>query len=325
LILSLDKTGFLIDAGSERVLQELRQLRSAGKLGAVKNVFVTHYHDDHTDSLAVFAREFGATIHACGSLVDVIEHPGDYRLPCLTENPAVVTAKHKHLDTWSWNEFEMTIFDHPGQTLHHNALLVRRAGERPVFFAGDSFTPSGIDDYCLQNRNFLYEGCGYLRWLEQLRTLPQDSVVINQHVGPAFRFNPSQLSMMRATLHERATLLKELLPFDDPNFGLDASWAAIHPYWSTLHSGQSAKIKVWITNHSPLPQVFSLRLNGHGDMKLSMSGILRVPSRADAAYEAVIPVPPESNPGLHFITADIAWGGNELREWAECILEVVKP
>jgi glyoxylase-like metal-dependent hydrolase (beta-lactamase superfamily II) len=54
----------------------------------VEQVFVTHNHGDHTDALPALVAEFGATVHACGSLVDLIERPGDYRLPCLTKKPA---------------------------------------------------------------------------------------------------------------------------------------------------------------------------------------------------------------------------------------------
>ena len=90
--------------------------------------------------LAQLVAEFGAKVHACGSLVDLIERPGDYRLPCLTKNPSPVTAKHLDRDTWRWKEYRLKIFDFPGQTLYHNGLLVEKDGGWSAFFAGDSFT-----------------------------------------------------------------------------------------------------------------------------------------------------------------------------------------
>ena len=36
--------------------------------------------------------------------------------------------------------------------MYHDGLLVKKDGGESVFFVGDSFTPSGIDDYCLLNR-----------------------------------------------------------------------------------------------------------------------------------------------------------------------------
>ena len=69
------------------------------------------------------------------------------------------------------------------RTLHHNALLVERDGGWSAFFAGDSFTPSGIDDYCLQDRNFLHEGQGFFRCLDRLEILPAGCLILNQHFG----------------------------------------------------------------------------------------------------------------------------------------------
>ena len=51
-----------------------------------------------------------------------------------------------------WHE-SVNFFDFPGHTLYHGGFWWRDGGEKP-FFVGDSFTPSGIDDYCLQNRDF---------------------------------------------------------------------------------------------------------------------------------------------------------------------------
>ena len=113
LILAADRSGFLVDCGGTGIIEELRKLRAAGKLTSVEHVFVTHYHDDHTDALPQLVAEFGAKVHACGSLVDVIERPGDYRLPCLTKNPTPVTAKHRDGDTWRWKEYRADDFRSP--------------------------------------------------------------------------------------------------------------------------------------------------------------------------------------------------------------------
>ena len=70
---------------------------------------------------------------------------------------------------WRWKEFEMTLYYFPGQTLQHDALLVKKDTGEQFFFIGDSFTPSGIDDYCLLNRNLLHEGTGYLFCLQHVK------------------------------------------------------------------------------------------------------------------------------------------------------------
>lgn len=322
LILAADRAGFLVDCGGSGIIEELRRLRAAGKLTSVEHVFVTHYHDDHTDALPALVAEFGAKVHACGSLVDLIERPGDYRLPCLTKNPTEVTAKHRDRDTWQWKEFRFTIFDFPGQTLHHNALLVESNRGWSAFFAGDSFTPSGIDDYCLQNRNFLREGAGFLRCLDQLEKLPTGCLILNQHVEPAFRFSPAQVSRMRETLRQRTPLLRELLPFDDPNYGLDESWAVLHPYWRTVRPGDSVTLTLRITNHSPGEKMFHATLHAPAGFQVTGRESIRIAPGADGAISFTVQVPADGAAGLHVITADVDWDGTELREWTEAVLEI---
>jgi len=322
LILADDRSGFLVDCGGAGIIAELRTLRAAGKLMSVEHVFVTHYHDDHTDALPTLVKEFGAKVHACGSLVDLIERPGDYRLPCLTKNPTTVTAKHRDRDIWKWKEYQMTIFDYPGQTLHHNALLVERKGGWSACFVGDSFTPSGIDDYCLQNRNLLHEGQGFFRCLDQLEGLPAGCFLLNQHVEPAFRFSSAQVIQMRETLRRRIVLLAELFPFDDPNYGLDEGWAAMHPYWTTLRPGESAKLALRITNHSPRERTFRASVHTPSGLQCSDVNPARIAAHAEGRLEMTVEVPRSIRAGLHVLTTDVGWDGAELREWAEAIIEV---
>jgi glyoxylase-like metal-dependent hydrolase (beta-lactamase superfamily II) len=323
LILSADHAGFLVDCGGTGIVETLRQMRAAGKLTSIEHVFVTHYHDDHTDALPVLIKEFGAQVHACGSLIDLIEHPGDYRLPCLTKNPTPVTAKHHPGDQWRWKEFQMTLFDFPGQTLHHNALLVEQAGGWKACFAGDSFTPSGIDDYCLQNRNFLREGQGFFRCLDQLGQLPLGCFVINQHVEPAFRFTSAQVARMRNTLGQRLPLLNALLPFDDPNFGLDESWVHLHPYWIMARPGQTVTIEARITNHSDSARTYQIALHANAGFRLSAPLPLHLPAHTDGTLKIPVELSKDVSPGLNPVVADVGWDNTELREWTEAVVEIV--
>jgi hypothetical protein len=83
-----------------------------------------------------------------------------------------------------WNEYNLTFHFFPGQTIYHGALLVRRQDEKPVFFIGDAFSPSGIDDYCVLNRNLVGEQQGYMLCLKKLRRIKQDFWLINEHIPP---------------------------------------------------------------------------------------------------------------------------------------------
>lgn len=322
LILSADGAGFQVDCGSQRIVDELQKLQTKGELASIEHVFVTHYHDDHTDALPILVEKFNSQVYACGSLIDVLENPHDYRLPCLTKNPITVTARKAHGDSWRWKEFQLTIFDFPGQTLHHNGLLVQRDGGGAFFFAGDSFTPSGVDDYCLQNRNILKPGQGYFRCLDLVEQLPPGCWLINQHVEPAFRFTAAQVETMRRTLHERIGLLKDLLPHDDPNFGLDETWAVVHPYALRARAGETVHCQVRILNHSPVERIFRTSVRAASGITTASGSPVRIAAGAAGTIDVSLSIPAASTPGLHVMTADVAWETGDLRDWLEALVEV---
>ena len=87
---------------------------------------------------------------------DVVENPGRYLMPGLTENAVPDVKGMKDGETMKWHEYEFTF----RYFLWSDDLPWRVAGGtaegKPVFFIGDSFAPSGIDDYCLLNRNLVH-------------------------------------------------------------------------------------------------------------------------------------------------------------------------
>jgi len=189
LLLSQTGAGFLIDAGYRGARPKLDELAAQGRLNRLEGIWITHYHDDHTDYAQELADHFHCPIYFAPRLADILEHPSHYRMPCLTTAPITSGKPQPDGSRMRWHEFQFTFFDFPGQTLYHDGLLVEREAGG-MFFTGDSFTPSGIDDYCLQNRDFAREGEGYLYCLNVLQRLPRDIWLVNQHVDPTFRFSP---------------------------------------------------------------------------------------------------------------------------------------
>ncbi|MBZ5564903.1 MAG: hypothetical protein LAP13_21090 [Acidobacteriia bacterium] len=185
---------------------------------------------------------------------------------------------------------------------------------------GDSFTPSGMDDYCLLNRNFLPPGKGYLDCLRQIRDLTGDYLLINQHNAPAFRFSSAQLDFMVSTFTKRRELMAALFPWDDPNFGMDEQWARFYPYTAEVAAGGRINLAVIIQNHSAERRQF--RVTPHtpkgwgaptGPLQIS------VPGRGQRS----VPVPVTVGaPGLGIVTADVAFGDWDMREWTEAMMLV---
>ncbi len=324
LILAEDGSGFLVDCGSERIINEIKKLHEEGKLKSLDGLFITHYHNDHNHQAMDLVREFHCPVYATKELLDILENPGAYRLPCLTENPMDSIRVMKEGETIDWKEFKLTFSYHPGQTILHDSMLVEKdTGER-IFFIGDSFTPAGIDDYCLQNRNLLHPNYGYFYCLNVLKRMEPNYLLINQHVVPTFRFSEDQLDHMLETLDKRIDLYRDLFPWDDPNYGLDEGWARFYPYAQTVKTGESFDLKLKIFNHSPKEQYFRTKINLPEEWDNASPQInFGIPSvrEAEAQYNNLT-VPQDIKPGVYIITADIQTGEFDLREWTEAMVIV---
>ena len=218
----------------------------------------------------------------------------------------------------------MTLYYFPGQTLYHDALLVRKDSGEQYFFIGDSFTPSGIDDYCLLNRNFLHPDTGFRFCLELVKQAAPEALLINQHVGPAFRFSVPQLDAMQKVLEERVELLRALVPWDDPHFAIDESWARFHPYACRVRPGAAVTLTLRIMNHSPREQTFSVtpHLPPGWALTSSANASVSIPARREGTVSVTCVAPADARPGVQLVTADLAWADWDLRHWTEALLVV---
>jgi glyoxylase-like metal-dependent hydrolase (beta-lactamase superfamily II) len=325
LILSRDGSGFLIDCGSGAIIDQIRKLKEQGKLTSLDGLFITHYHDDHTDKVSELVREYHCPVYTTPIQADILRRPGDYRLPCLTMNPIdpleVVPDGHRR----TWKEFTLTFYDFPGQTIYHDAVLVERDTGEKIFFIGDSFTPSGMDDYCLQNRNFLREGTGYSYCLDLLTSkIPSEALLINEHVVEPFRFDADQLQHLKTTFARRRELLRALFPWDDPDYGLDEQWARIHPYAQEIPPERWTPLTVKLLNHSSTPNTFTVSVNTPAGFEIepAKASVTVPPGRENEAQFRIRAVRRPAHP-IQVVTADVQVGPWDLRQWCEGLIKVV--
>jgi len=224
-----------------------------------------------------------------------------------------------------WKEFTFQFFYFPGQTIYHDALMVTKDSGEKIFFIGDSFSPSGIDDYCLLNRNLLQDGMGYFYCLDFLKKLSPETLLINEHIVQPFAFSTSQVDLMIDTLQRRREDLSQLFPWDDPNFGIDEQWVRFHPYSLEIKKGSSGEVSVRVFNHSPAPRTFRIRIN-------APDGVLVTPGLGDVSVEphqersfsfkVSSAGSGSSDPEVHVLTADISGDDLDLREWCEGLVKI---
>ncbi len=334
LLLSADGAAFLIDCGQDHVPDTLEEWRARGELTAVEGCWITHYHDDHVNAVDALVRRIGCPIYAIDSQADVLAHPGRYHLPCLS--PVEVPVRSLADGTvWQWHEFTLTAFRLPGQSLYHGGLLAEGRGAR-VLFAGDSFAPTGLDDYCAQNRNFVAPGTGYDKCLALLRAHRPDCI-INEHQPLGVCFTDTQLDFMERKLTARRRLYEALFPWPAPDCGLDDRWVRAYPYAQTARPGHTVEVALQFTNHAAAPLTARVRpalpegwtrADGGGEEYALPPATCGVAGEGfenpDAAFSLRFTVPADAAPGAYALPFGVALEGRNLGQIAHAVVCVEK-
>jgi len=291
LVDSERRRAFVIDCGNQQVLQIIEDMRQTGRVQDVMGVYITHYHDDHVDYVNELVNRYGCPVYAAVELVDILQRPAAYNMPCQTKAPVQVTHHLRHGEGFQLGDFRFTNYFFPGQTLYHGALLVE-GRDRRLLFAGDSFTPGGVDDYCVYNRNLPGAGRGLLLCIDIIRQVKPD-MIVNQHVEAPFVFREAHLGFMERKLREREKLLRDLLPWDDPGFGLDPYWVRFFPYEQRVPAGGTGETAVVVTNHSCIPLEIEVELHIPADWWCQKQ-----------KQQLVVPAKGEGTAGFRFVTGD---------------------
>lgn len=302
----------VLDCGAPGVVERLRQWQREGLIGAVEALWISHFHDDHVDAVPDFLAAFpGCPVFADERVSEVLARPEAYRLPCQSPHPVSVTRPLADGETWPWRDFTLTSRWFPGQTIHHGALLAVGRGHR-VFFIGDSFTPTGMDDYCAYHRNLLREDGGYARCLRLVRE-HNPALLLNCHVDAGFRLEEAQLGFLERNLAERRRLFGALLPWPDPDFGLDPEWARAYPYQQRARAGGGVRLQLHIDNHSREPLRFAgVPQPPPGWRAASPVGAVTVGGHGEGVLPFELGVPPETASGRYVVPITVRMGERDL-------------
>lgn len=323
LVVSDDGSAFVIDCGTESAFREINRLTDSGSIKSIDGVFVTHYHDDHTDYINKITEKYGCPVYVTPQLKDIIENPSDFNLPCLTHEHINGLKIMEDKSKMTWKDFIITFFYFPGQTIYHDAVLFEKNNGEKIFFTGDSFTPSGIDDYCLLNRNLLHPGMGYFQCLDILKELPENVLLSNQHVEPLFSFSDQQLKQLADSLRKRTELLRELIDWDNINYGIDEQWIRIHPYSQQVCDGKVAEYTVKIFNHSDTVREFTLEPEMPEGFRIEPErSTVNISPKQTGELTFSVTASGKVRPGIHIMLADVRTGNRILREWCEAMIEV---
>ncbi|MHA1369055.1 MAG: MBL fold metallo-hydrolase [Promethearchaeota archaeon] len=336
IIISRSKCAMLIDCGNNEVIKRLKTMVKKNKIKKIDTCWITHYHDDHVDAIPKLQDEFKCKIFTEKHVATILENPNAFMLPCLSNVQIKNIVSLENNEQWQWHEFQMKAIHLPGQSLYHAGLIVKTPDNKNILFAGDSASPTGIDDYCPTNRNFTRSDAGYLKCINIWSEIKPD-LLINQHQPRPFKFNETHYKFMKDTLLSRIKILEKLIPRDAPDFGIDPLWVRIYPYQQSAIKGATVKLDVIITNHSEYKQKAKaeLVLPPRWTRKELRSKTIEVPpltsgthlktsvdQTPDSQIQFEIEIPTNAENGIHVIPARITWNNQYLGQICHGIINV---
>lgn len=322
LLVSKSGRGFVLDVGGTRSLDTLKTAIADGLVKGIDGIFATHTHNDHTAAIAEAAREFGCPVYAIPEVADVIANPGNSFLPGVSPNAVDEVITRKDGEKMAWQEFTLTFRFYPGQMYNHGALLVEHEEHDPVFFIGDSFSPSGIDDYCLMNRNLMGTDTGYELCFQILDSLPGNTWLVNQHIPHLFRFTAEEKSFLLERYQKRRKLISQFVNWDHVDYAVDSQWASFYPYGQTVTGSQPTSTDVVIHNHSTEPRSFTVGLSGDFT-SASKEKSIEIAPRESGVLIFPLDVADSARPGVHVITATITRDDGVIsRDFCESLIRI---
>ncbi len=318
-----DRTIFLLDCGWGPVLESIDRLKESGSVRGVDGIWISHYHDDHVQSVNDVRRKYGAKFYAQRELQDILENPRAYLMPCLF--PESIHVDHPLIDgeVIEWKGYKMTGFYFPGHTLYHDGLLVERDGRR-IFFSGDCFEASnlGMDDACSYNRGFLGKEPGYQQSIRLLLKLQPDAL-ISAHYGP-LGFSAKYLRKTLDMLAEREAQFSRLFPWDNANFGTDPHWVRAYPYRQMVLKGQHVALEARIFNHSDSAQEASIELRAAEGWQIEQSDPVVIPPHREGRIRLGALAPTNPSRPREVLGLAVRFGNRNLGEIAEAIVDYLE-
>jgi hypothetical protein len=120
-------------------------------------------------------------------------------------------------------------------------------------------------------------------------------------------------------------ILRDLFPWDSPNYGVDEQWARFYPYGVIAAAGKPLELEVRVTNHSKIQRRFNVQPNLPAGWKATPSGAIPVeidPSR-DGIARFRVEVPSSAvSKSLHIVTADVMSQGMIFPGFVEAMVRI---
>ncbi|MFX0092181.1 MAG: MBL fold metallo-hydrolase, partial [Candidatus Hodarchaeota archaeon] len=211
-------------------IKGLEEVLGQNNIKTIDFIILTHYHDDHVIGIPLLQEKFNIPVYAHEVMVDVLENPTHYRIPCLMETPIKVDRIIKNGEILKWDDYEFKVFHFPGQTEYHMAMFGEVDG-KTVLFAGDSFRDNILKDYdanlICHNTCQLGQNMGAMKCADLLVKYNPEYIILS-HNG-ILKGNEQLFKDYRDLVATYESVIADVVAQENVNIGVDPHWIRFKP------------------------------------------------------------------------------------------------
>jgi len=324
LIVADSRHAFLWDVNAQEV-DFLKDMEKIAGFTSLDFIVPSHYHDDHVGGINAARKAYGAQLWALDHLVDVLEHPVAYNLPCLWPEAMKVDRVLHDGEKVVWEGLPLQFFHLPGQTEYTEGLLIEDDGKK-LLFDGDNVacplpgTPLLGHFVC---RNYQRMGGGHVYSARKLLALRPDYVCPNH-----FEWSPATPDLLNSYLRSSEEIQgtwSQIIDQPNPALGVDNNWVSFYPYQSEAGPGDTLNFELRFRNYVEGPTHLK------GTIQLpeawtaspdSLEIVASAKSEAKARFEVRIPLSETRLNRRFVLTADLWRNGEHLGELTEGLVNM---
>jgi glyoxylase-like metal-dependent hydrolase (beta-lactamase superfamily II) len=324
LIVADSGHAFLWDVNAKEV-SFLKDMEKIAGFKTIDFIIPSHYHDDHVGGINAAQKAYGTRLWAMDHMIDVLQHPMAYNLPCLWPAAMKVDRVLHDGEKVLWEGIPLQFFYLPGQTEYTEGMLIQVDGKK-YLFDGDNVarplpgTPLLGHFVC---RNYQRLGGGHVYSAKKLLELKPDYVCPNH-----FEWSPATPEILGSYLRsseEIQDIWGRIIDQPNPEIGVDNNWISFYPYQSEAEPGDTIeyqlRLRNWIYRPSEIKAMIKLP-----ETWVASPGSLHIsaPDRSESSARFQIRIPrSETRRNRRFvITADIWRDGEHLGELTETLVNI---
>jgi len=304
-------------------LEQVAKLKEEFDVDNIDIVTFSHYHDDHLIRAHDLLRDNETEIWVYENMVDLLENPTRYRLPCLIPFPIQADRVLHDGEKIQWEEYTLEFFHMPGQTEFHQGMVTEIDG-RKVMFTGDN-TWKKIDPEQFRNgpivpQNEYFLDGGFITCAKKMLYYLPD-IVCPAHTE---EYSPTKedLEEFLEWAYRVRDIMTDLIHQPDPNFGMDYRWSHFYPYRTVSEPGRPIELELVIRNHLFRPALVEVELKHPDELTCSDSSrMVTIEPKTQVAIPFTL-LRQRSAPDRRFvITADLSMNGHRLGEVTEALID----